>query len=108
MLVANRVSDISLPDNETVFHNNINILPPSLNVYYFHDASSQVVKLPVSILYTADLAITRIAEPTLNLNSKRVDMHYTEMTQDLTAEGWLIGAPSSATTWGVCLVLHKS
>jgi SAM-dependent methyltransferase len=54
------------------------------DVWYSPAVAAQRPELRVKRLHTADLAITRIAEPTLHPNANRVDVHYTVMAQDLT------------------------
>ena len=54
------------------------------DVWYSPAVSAQRPELRVKRLHTADLAITRIAEPTLHPNANRVDVHYTMIAQELT------------------------
>jgi len=53
------------------------------DVWYSPAVAAQRPELRVRRLQSEDLSITRIAEPTLNPNANRVDVHYTVMAQDL-------------------------
>ena len=58
------------------------------DVWYSPAVAAQRPELRIKRLRTADLAITRIAEPTLHPNANRVDVHYTVMAQDLTTSAF--------------------
>jgi SAM-dependent methyltransferase len=58
------------------------------DVWYSPAVTAQRPEVRVKRLHTADLAITRIAEPTLHPNANRVDVHYTVMAQDLTTDAF--------------------
>jgi SAM-dependent methyltransferase len=53
------------------------------DVWYSPAVAFQRPELRIKRLQTRDLAITRIAEPTIHPNANRVDVHYTVMAQDL-------------------------
>lgn len=53
------------------------------DVWYSPAVAAQRPELRVKRLRSADLAITRIAEPILHPNANRVDVHYTVMAHDL-------------------------
>jgi SAM-dependent methyltransferase len=53
------------------------------DVWYSPAVAAQRPELRVKRLHSEDLAITRIAEPTLHPNANRVDVNYTVMAQDL-------------------------
>lgn len=53
------------------------------DVWYSPAVAAQRPEVRVKRLQTDDLAITRLAEPTLHPNANRVDVHYTVMAQEL-------------------------
>ena len=73
---------------QAVFANAAHHLDPGglflFDVWYSPAVAAQRPELRVKRLHTADLAITRIAEPTLHPNANRVDVKYTVMAQELT------------------------
>ena len=79
---------ITNPAVQTVFANAGHHLDPGglflFDVWYSPAVAAQRPELRVKRLHTADLAITRIAEPTLHPNANRVDVKYTVMAQELT------------------------
>jgi len=80
------------PAVQAVFANAASHLEPGglflFDVWYSPAVAAQRPEVRVKRLHTAELAITRIAEPTLHPNANRVDVHYTVMAQDLTAGGF--------------------
>lgn len=52
------------------------------DVWYSPAVTVQRPEVRVKRLLTSDLAITRIAEPTIHPNSNRVDVHYTMIAED--------------------------
>jgi len=75
------------PAVQALFANAAHHLDPGglflFDVWYSPAVAAQRPELRVKRLHTADLAITRIAEPTLHPNANRVDVRYTVMAQDL-------------------------
>lgn len=78
---------ITNPEVQSVFSNAAYHLDPGglflFDVWYSPAVAAQRPELRVKRLNTTDLAITRIAEPSLYPNENRVDVHYTVMVQDL-------------------------
>ena len=74
------------PAVQAVFANAAHHLGPGglflFDVWYSPAVAAQRPELRVKRLQSEDLAITRIAEPTLHPNANRVDVHYTVMAQD--------------------------
>ena len=72
---------------QSVFANAAHHLDPGglflFDVWYSPAVASQRPELRIKRLQSADLAITRIAEPTLHPNANRVDVHYTVMAQNI-------------------------
>jgi SAM-dependent methyltransferase len=72
---------------QAVFANAAHHLKPGglflFDVWYSPAVAAQRPELRVKRLQSEDLAITRIAEPTLHPNANRVDVHYTVMAQEL-------------------------
>lgn len=75
------------PAVQAVFANAAHHLDPGglflFDVWYSPSVAAQRPSLRVKRLRTADLAITRIAEPTLHPNVNRVDVHYTVIAENL-------------------------
>jgi len=75
------------PAVQAVFANAAHHLDPGglflFDVWYSPAVAAQRPEVRVKRLHTAELAISRIAEPTVHPNANRVDVHYTVMAQDL-------------------------
>ncbi|MCS5704696.1 class I SAM-dependent methyltransferase [Synechococcus sp. FGCU-3] len=75
------------PEVQAVFANAAHHLKPGglflFDVWYSPAVAAQRPELRVKRLQSEDLAITRIAEPTLHPNANRVDVHYTVMAQEI-------------------------
>lgn len=73
------------PAVQAVFANAAHHLDPGglflFDVWYSPAVAAQRPETRVKRLHTADLAITRIAEPTLHTNANRVDVHYTVLAE---------------------------
>jgi SAM-dependent methyltransferase len=76
------------PAVQAVFANAAHHLDPGglflFDVWYSPAVAAQRPELRVKRLHTTDVALTRIAEPTIHPNANRVDVHYTVMVHDLT------------------------
>lgn len=76
------------PAVQAVFANAAHHLDPGglflFDVWYSPAVAVQRPEVRVKRLHTPDIAITRIAEPTLHPNANRVDVKYTVMAQDFT------------------------
>ena len=74
---------------QAVFANAAHHLKPGglflFDVWYSPAVAAQRPELRVKRLRSADLAITRIAEPALHPNANRVDVHYTVIAQELSS-----------------------
>lgn len=74
------------PEVQAVFANAAHHLKPAglflFDVWYSPAVAAQRPVMRFKRLQSEDLAITRIAEPTLHPNANRVDVHYTVMAQE--------------------------
>lgn len=77
---------------QAVFANAAHHLDPGglflFDVWYSPAVAAQRPEVRVKRLHTPDLAITRIAEPTLHPNANRVDVHYTVLAQHTASGGF--------------------